>query len=186
VVRVGRLGSAGRRGDGLEFLKRREQLARPGPCALEMQLCLAAVEREAAGDVQQPVAQRLRFSGGELALKTERLGPDDQVVGEQHELDPHLVHRECFEWQFGQAGVFVIADAVLDPGALAVAPFDHRDVGVGLVGEDCLEAVAVQVAKGQLRAGVRSFAPHDHSRAGWPGAEIDMVGELDDLSVLTF
>jgi hypothetical protein len=50
---------------------------------------------------------------------------------------------ELREWELGQPVVLVVADAVLDPGALAVAALDDRDVLVELVGEDRLEAVAV-------------------------------------------
>jgi hypothetical protein len=63
--------------------------------------------------------------------------------------------------ELGQPGVFVVADAVLDPGALAVSALDDRDVLVVLVGEDRLEAVAVVVGEGQLRAGVRALAADD-------------------------
>ena len=83
------------------------------------------------------------------------MGPDDQVVREHHDLQPHLVERERLERELGQAGVLVVADAVLDARALAVATLEDGDVGVGLVGEDRLEAVPVVVGERQLRAGVR-------------------------------
>jgi hypothetical protein len=50
-------------------------------------------------------------------------------------------------------------------GVLAVAALDDRCVVVVvvvLVGEDRLEAVAVMVGEGELRAGVRALASHDH------------------------
>ena len=95
---------------------------------LEAQLAAAAVEREPGGDVQQPVAQPLGLGLGELAVEQQRLGPDDQVVREQHDLQPHLVERERLERELRQAGVLVVADAVLDVGVLAVAALDDRDV----------------------------------------------------------
>ena len=61
------------------------------------------------------------------------MGPDDQVVGEHHDLQPYLVERELFERELGQAGVLIVADAILDVRVLAVASLDRRDVGVGLV-----------------------------------------------------
>jgi hypothetical protein len=41
------------------------------------------VEGEPGGGVQEPVAQRLRLAGGKLAVEAERLGPGDQVLGQQ-------------------------------------------------------------------------------------------------------
>lgn len=38
---------------------------------------------------------------------------------------------------------------------------EDLDVGVGLVGQDGLEAMAVVVAAGQLRAGMRALTPDD-------------------------
>jgi hypothetical protein len=58
------------------------------------------------------------------------------VVREHDDLQPHLVERERLGWELGQAGVLVVADAVLDPGALTVATLQDGDVGVGLVGQD--------------------------------------------------
>ena len=50
----------------------------------------AGVEGEPGGGVQQPVAQRLGFADGELAVEREALGPGDQVLGDQRELQPHV------------------------------------------------------------------------------------------------
>jgi hypothetical protein len=69
-------------------------------------------------------------------------------------------------------------------GAPAVAALDVRDVLVGLVGEDRLEAVAVVVGEAQLRTGVRALPAHDHARALGPGAQLDAVGDLGDLAVV--
>ena len=52
-----------------------------------------------------------------------------------------------------QAGVLVVADAVLNAGALAVTTFDDHDVGVGLVGQDRLEPIPVVI--------VNDSAPRD-------------------------
>jgi len=51
-----------------------------------------------------------------------------------------------------QPGVLVVADVVFDAGASAVAALDGRDLLVGLVGEDRLEAVPVDVGEAQLGA----------------------------------
>jgi hypothetical protein len=114
------------------------------------------VEREPGGDVQQPVAQPFWLG---LAIEQQRLGPNDQVVREHDDLQPHLVERELLERQLRQASILVVADPVLDPSALAVAAPQHGDVRIRLVGKDRLEAVAVVVGERQLRAGVRTLAP---------------------------
>src|SRR5436309_2553849 len=105
-----RLVSAGGGHERLEFLERDEELGRPGPGVLEVELGAAAGERESTGDVQQLVAQSLGFGLGEVAVEKERLSPDDQVVRERDDLQPHLVERERFERKLGQAGVLVVAD----------------------------------------------------------------------------
>jgi hypothetical protein len=149
-------------------------------------LSTAAVERESGGDVQQLVAQPFRFGFGELAVDYECLGPDDQVVCEEHDLQPYLVERELLERELLKAGVLVVADAVLDARALAVAALEDVDVVVGLVGQDRLEAISVVVGEGELRAGVRTLAPDDHPGPVRPGAEIESVGDLHDVAVLPF
>ena len=78
-------------------------------------------------------------------------------MGEVHDLEPHLVVFEVAEREVAQAGVFVVADVVLDASAAAVVALEFGD-RAGLVGEDRLEAVPVVVGEGQLRAGVRAFA----------------------------
>jgi hypothetical protein len=128
MVRAGLPG--GRRGD-----------APSGRLRVPVRDGLASGEREAGGDVQQPVAQPFGFGAGQFAVERQGLGPDEQVVGEHHDLDPHLVERELLERQLGQAGVLVVTDAVLDPGALAVTTLQDCDVRVGLIGQDRLEAV---------------------------------------------
>ncbi len=52
-------------------------------------------EREPGGDVEEAVPQAFRFGFGELAVKAECLGPDDQVVREHHDLGPHLVQSDA-------------------------------------------------------------------------------------------
>ena len=63
----------------------------------------------------------------------------------------------------------LVTDAVLDVCVLAVAALEHRDVLVGLVGEDRLEAVPVVVGERQLRAGMGTLAPHDQPGPVGPG-----------------
>src|ERR1019366_9770060 len=92
---------------------------------------------------------------------------------------------ELLERELRESGVFVVADPVLDPGALAVTTLEHGDVLVGLVGEDRLEAVAVVVGERQLRAGMRALTPNDQPGTFGPACELEAVGDLDHLAVLT-
>ena len=72
------------------------------------------------GNVQQPVAQGLGLGHGEVAVQQQRLRPDGEVLGGQDQLQPDGVAVPAVERQVGQAGGLGGADAVLDPGALAV------------------------------------------------------------------
>jgi len=81
------------------------------------------------------------------------------------------------------ARVFVVADPVFDVGAPAMATLQPGDVGVGLVGENRLEAVAVVV--GKTTTGRRGAGAHGGRSAGRPAAraERDAVADLGDLAV---
>ena len=61
------LGQAGGVGSAFEAAERNREVVGPGPVVLEAQRCGAGVEGEAAGDVQQPVAQSLGLATGEFA-----------------------------------------------------------------------------------------------------------------------
>ena len=93
--------------------------------------------------MKEAVAEPLGARAGELAAQQQRLGPGEQVVGDQDQLQPHGIHRKGAEGQLGKAGVLVVGDLVLGPGAGAVAALQGGDVILALVGEDRLEAVAV-------------------------------------------
>jgi hypothetical protein len=55
------------------------------------------VEGEAAGGVQQPVAQALGLAAGEFAVQQDGLGGEYERLGAEHELKPGLVEREVAE-----------------------------------------------------------------------------------------
>jgi hypothetical protein len=116
---------------------------------------------EAGGDVQQPVAQRLGLGDGEGAVEQQRLGPAGEVWGGQDQLQPDGVAAQQVEGEVAQPGGLGGADAVLDPSALAVPQLQPGDVGIGLVGEEDLEAVPVVVAEAQLGAGVGVLSSAD-------------------------
>lgn len=115
------------------------------------------VPGDVTGDVQDPVAQAFGFADLMLGAEGELLGKDDDVVREQRELEPRRVIGEAVEREVAGAGAFQGLDAVLDHGVVSVVRFQLRGVGVGLVGDQALEAMPVQVAEGQLRAGVRAL-----------------------------
>jgi hypothetical protein len=79
------------------------------------------VANDPGGDVQQPVAQGLGLGEGECAVQQQRLGPVQQVLGGQDQLQPDGVAAQEVEGEVAQAGGLGGTDAVLDAGALAVA-----------------------------------------------------------------
>ncbi len=105
-------------------------------------------------------------------------------MGEQHELEPDRVGVEVAEREVGQAAVLGGADGVLDTCAGTVAALQDGDVGVGLVGQDRLEAVPLVVDERQLRTGMRALAAHDHPGTVGPARQVQATGELGDLAVL--
>ena len=121
----------------------------------------ARVAGEAAGDVQEPVAQPFRFAAGKLAAEQQPLCPGEQVLGAEREFEPGGVRLEAAEGQVAQAGVLAAADPVLDDGVLAVELLEPLDPAALLVGDEDLEAVAVVVGKGELRPRVRPLAAAD-------------------------
>lgn len=65
------------------------------------------------------------------------------------------------ERQVAQAGGLGRPDTVLDAGVAAVTQLETGDVGIGLIGDERLEAVPVDIGEGELRARVRTFPTHD-------------------------
>ena len=135
--------------------------SRQGQAARQVQGAAAAGAGEAAGDVEQAVAEPFRFREREFALEHEQPQPGEQVLGEQRELEPGLVGLERLEGQPAEPELLRFLDAVLDAGVQAVAALELGDVCVGLVGEEALVAVPVGVGEAQLRAGVRPLLAHD-------------------------
>jgi hypothetical protein len=71
--------SAGRGRERLELLERGEELGRPRPGVLKVELRTAAREREPASDVQQPVTHALGFGSGEFGNPTVDIASDVPV-----------------------------------------------------------------------------------------------------------
>ena len=115
--------------------------------------------------MQHPVAERGDLTAGEFDHVGERdlLGPADEVDGGEDDLEPGSVLVEGPTWQVPQPGGLGLADAVLDPGMLAVPQLESgglsRDEAGAGVGEDRSDPVTVDVAEGQLGAGVGPFLP---------------------------
>lgn len=118
---------------------------------------------ESARGVREAVAEAFGLRAGEFPIQQEGLGPGDEVLGDEHELDPHGVGGETAEGEVPKARVFGAADAVLDAGVAAVAKFEGCDVVACLVGEEHLEAVAVVVGERELCAGVGAFPAADRA-----------------------
>ena len=70
-------------GQGLESGERGGEGVAPWPGLVDTDEQASLASGDAGGDVQQPVAQGVRFGGGELALEQGGLGPGDQVRGGQ-------------------------------------------------------------------------------------------------------
>ena len=84
---------------------------------------MAGVAGQAAGDVQQPVAQPFGFADAVLAVEEQLLGPDGEIVRDERGFQSRLVGSERRERQVGKAGALERADTVFDDGVLAVAEF---------------------------------------------------------------
>lgn len=120
----------------------------------------ATAVEQAAGDVQQPVAQCLWLGSGQgrKIVQEDRLGPGEQVGGEHDGGQPGGVDGERPAGEAAQAGVCAGAEAVLDPGVGAVAGVEEGQLPDCGVGGEAWVAPAVAVFEGvQLGAGVRPF-----------------------------
>lgn len=89
--------SAGGFGQRVEAGERVGEVGRPGPGCLEAQVGAAGVEGQARGDVQQAVAQALGLGAREVAGQQEGLRPGEQVVGDEHQLQPDAVEIKVAE-----------------------------------------------------------------------------------------
>jgi hypothetical protein len=132
----------------------------PAPGSVDLEPDAAAAAHEAGGDVQQPVAQRLRFGLGQRGIVVEQDGlrPRDEVDGGQRAGQPGLVDRESFGRELAEAGVLAASDAVFDAGVGAVPrvePGVLPDRGVG--GEAGVAPAVAFFDQVELGAGVGAF-----------------------------
>jgi hypothetical protein len=146
------------------------QLDCPWPGALQAQDDPAGMVDDPGGCVPQPVAQRLGLGHGQLAVQQQGLGPAAKVLGGKDQLEPDGVAAQKVEREVAKPGGLGAADAVFDPGALAVTQLQPGQVGVVLIGKEDLEAVALVVGEAQLRAGMGVFSAPQHAGARWPVA----------------
>jgi len=138
--RVGVAGSASGGGKAAQSLEGRAQQSRPRPAALQAQVEPSPAPNQAGSDVEEAVAEALRFPLGGLAVEAEALRPGDQVLGDEHQLQPDFVGGEVAEGQVAQPRRLAAADAVLDPGVATVTRLQGRQIGVRLVGDEHLKA----------------------------------------------
>jgi hypothetical protein len=71
--------------------------------------------------VQEPVAELLRFGGGQVTLQQESAHPGEQVGGGQGQLQPGGVDGEVAGGEVAEAGDLAAADGVLNSGVDASA-----------------------------------------------------------------
>jgi HNH endonuclease len=133
---------------------------------------------ESGGDVQQPVAQRLRLGLGESrgVVQQHCLRPCDEVSGDQDGGQPCGIDVEPVRREPAQPGVLGAADSVFDSGVRAVPSVESGqlpDSGGG--GEGGVALAIALFEQVELRAGVRVFPacddPHPFGvvgqRGGW-------------------
>jgi len=103
------------------------------------------------GDVQEPVAQSLRCTDGEVTVQVGGLGPGDQVAGGQGRVQPDRVEGDLPGGEPAQAGVLGAADASSTrvwARCRASSQAKLPDLGVGGEG---LEPPTVDIGEPQLR-----------------------------------
>ena len=122
-----------------------------------------------AGDVQEAVAQGLRFGGGERVVEQQCLCPGDQIERHEHELEPDLVVGEGVKRQVAHPAVLGRAHTVLGVPARAVVTLKLSRVACA-VGQDELETVPVSVCESELRARVGALLADDQARALRPAS----------------
>ena len=80
-----------------------EEFVCPGPGVWEVEGALPSGAGDASGDVEEPAAEPFWFGVFEFAGERELSEPGEQVLGEQGELEPGLVGRECLEGEPAEA-----------------------------------------------------------------------------------
>src|ERR1700677_2008954 len=106
------------------------------------------------------------------------LCPDEDVVGCQREFEPRRVCLKGLEREMPSAAGLECLDAVLDLRVLTVGRLERGDIGVGLIGDEALEAMTVEVGEGELRAGVWALAAADQPGALRPAVQVHQAREL--------
>jgi len=80
-----------------------EEFVCPGPGVREVEGALASGAGDASGDVEEPAAEPLGLGEFEFPAERELSEPGEQVLGEQRELEPGPVGRECLEGEPAEA-----------------------------------------------------------------------------------
>ena len=110
------------------------------------------------GDMEDLRAEGGWFSDGEGAGESDELGPCQQGLGDEGDVQPRLVGAEIFVGLVGGAGRFPGSDAVLNTGVAPVTQFESGDVGVVAVGEKQGVASPLDLIEDrQRRPGMRIF-----------------------------
>ena len=158
--------------DWAKPLERGGERVRPGP--------VGSAAAAGSGGRDGPAARRCAAAGDAAVWVRRRRacrsrqtspGSSKEVLGDQRELEPCLVVGEGVVREVAHAGVFAVANAVLDPGALPMAGLQDSDV-TGLVGEEACVPVAVGSRRSET---VRRGAVVRGGRSAWsfgPGSRL--------------
>ena len=166
-------------GQGLEASDPLEQEAGPGVVGPVADEGASGVAGDGGGDVHQSQADRPGLpASGAVAGQGEHLGPGEDVVGQGHDLAPDAVGGEALQGEAVESGVLGASDAVLAPGPQPVADFEAWEPPSPRVGGEGCEPVSAHVVEAQPRAGVGSFAAHDHPHALGPARQVQHAGDL--------
>ena len=124
-----------------------------------------------------------------LVCEADQFGPGHQICCGQDDFQPCGVGVGPVAGQVAQPGGLGLADAVLDPGVLAVAQFqaaelagDHTGRGVG---DERGDPQPVGVGEPQLGSGVGAFLAQDQPGPGGPAAHLDQPGGFGDPGAVT-
>jgi hypothetical protein len=163
-----------------------DEIGGPGPALGDAECAAPAAGDELGGGMQEAVAEPFGFGSGEVAVEGEVVGPGEEILRHADDGEPCLVDGEAGRGQVGEPEVFGVADRSFGSPSAAVEGFEVGDVIVVEVGDHQLEAVAVDVGEGELRAGMWVFAAGDHPGRGRPSGQVDQSGDLGDLGSFSF
>ena len=129
--------------------------------------------------MQQRIAQALGLGLLQSALEAQGRGIHaSRSVAISTKASQASLMAKLAEGRFLEPGVLGVADTPLAAPPAPIESFEEGHVVLGVVGDEELLAVAVDVAEGELCAWVGLFPPHHHAGALGPQSKIHQVGDL--------